>query len=102
MFMSDGDLPLRMPSGTSDPLSDAEIQSYREEINRLDKIIQDAIERRTQVSRTIGKTRRDAGGTRLVHTRELAIINEFQRRFGREGVQIAQALLELGRGRMGS
>ena len=30
---------VRMPSGTDDPLSDSEIQSYREEINRLDRVI---------------------------------------------------------------
>lgn len=99
--MTDGDFRVRMPSGTDDPLSDAEIQSYREEINRLDNVIRDAIQRRTEVSRAIGKTRLTSGGTKLVHTREVAIINEFHEQFGREGVQIAKALLQLGRGRLG-
>lgn len=44
-----------MPSGTDDPLSDAEIQKYREEINRLDREILDAVKRRTKISQTIGK-----------------------------------------------
>lgn len=100
-YMTDGDFHIRMPSGTDDPLSDAEIQTYREEINRLDKIIRESIHRRTEVSRAIGKTRLTSGGTKLVHTREVAIINQFREEFGTEGVQIAKALLQLGRGRLG-
>lgn len=42
-----------------------------------------------------------SGGTKLVHTREVAIINQFREEFGTEGVQIAKALLQLGRGRLG-
>lgn len=101
LHMTDGQFRVRMPSGTDDPLSDAEIQSYREEINRLDGVIRDAIARRSEVSRAIGKTRLQSGGTKLVYTREVAIINEFREAFGSEGVQIAQALLRLGRGRLG-
>ncbi|KAB1504134.1 chorismate mutase [Corynebacterium sp. 320] len=99
--MTDTPFRVRMPSGTDDPLSDAEIQSYREEINRMDELIIDAIRRRTEVSRAIGKTRLGSGGTKLVHTREVAIINQFHDEFGREGVDIAKALLQLGRGRLG-
>lgn len=92
---------VRMPSGTDDPLSDSEIQSYREEINRLDRVIIDAIHRRSEVSKAIGKTRQGSGGTKLVYTREVAIINQFRAEFGPEGVEIAKALLQLGRGRLG-
>ncbi|TRX62308.1 chorismate mutase [Corynebacterium hiratae] len=97
----DNGLDIRMPSGTDDPLSDAEIQRYREEINRLDRVILDAIKRRTDISRTIGKTRMSSGGTRLVHTREIAILNEFRDELGEEGPAIASALLRLGRGKLG-
>ena len=69
---------IRMPSGTDDPLSDAEIQKYREEINRMDRTILEAIKRRTKVSQAIGKTRMGSGGTRLVHTREISILNQFR------------------------
>ena len=89
----DNGLDIRMPSGTDDPLSDAEIQRYREEINRLDRVILDAIKRRSDISRTIG--------TRLVHTREIAILNEFRDELGEEGPAIASALLRLGRGKLG-
>ncbi|NLA56552.1 MAG: chorismate mutase, partial [Corynebacterium humireducens] len=37
------DFEIRMPTGTDDPLSDAEIQQYRREIDRLDRIILDAV-----------------------------------------------------------
>lgn len=90
-----------MPSGTDDPLSDAEIQRYREEINRLDRVILDAVKRRTDISRAVGRTRMGSGGTRLVHTREVAIINQFRDELGDEGPVIASALLRMGRGRLG-
>lgn len=92
---------VRSPTGTDDPLSSAEIESYREEINRLDGIIIDAIRRRTEVSKAVGKTRMGSGGTRLVHTREVQIINEFRNKLGPEGPAIATALLRMGRGRLG-
>ena len=100
-YMTDGDFHIRMPSGTDDPLSDAEIQTYREEINRLDKIIRESIHRRTEVSRAIGKTRLTSGGTKLVHTREVAIINQFRDELGEDGPALAQILLRLGRGKLG-
>ncbi|QPK83805.1 chorismate mutase [Corynebacterium qintianiae] len=92
---------IRMPSGTDDPLSDAEIQKYRQEIDRLDRVILDAVKRRSEVSRAIGKTRMGSGGTRLVHTREVAIINQFRDELGEEGPALAAILLRLGRGKLG-
>ena len=92
---------IRMPSGTDDPLSDAEIQKYREEINRMDPTILEAIKRRTKVSQAIGKTRMGSGGTRLVHTREISILNQFRDELGEEGPAIASALLRMGRGKLG-
>jgi len=92
---------IRMPSGTDDPLSDAEIQKYREEINRMDRTILEAIKRRTKVSQAIGKTRMGSGGTRLVHTREISILNHFRDELGEEGPAIASALLRMGRGKLG-
>lgn len=95
------DFEIRMPSGTDDPLSDAEIQRYRKEIDRLDRVILDAIKRRTKVSKAIGKTRMGSGGTKLVHTREVAIINQFRDELGEEGPALANILLRLGRGKLG-
>lgn len=98
--MSD-EFDIRMPSGTDDPLSDAEIQAYRDEINRLDRVIINAAKRRAMISQAVGKTRMGSGGTRLVHTREVQIINHFREELGPEGPAIANALLQMGRGRLG-
>ncbi|AWB82320.1 chorismate mutase [Corynebacterium yudongzhengii] len=92
---------IRVPSGTDDPLSDAEIQRYREEINRLDRVILDAVKRRSLVSKAVGKTRMGSGGTRFVHTREVQIINQFRDELGPEGAELANVLLRMGRGRLG-
>lgn len=89
-------------SGTDDPLSDAQIQSYRKEINDLDQAIIDAVKRRTEISRRIGRTRTASGGTKLVYSRETAILNQFRSELGPEGVPIANSLLQLGRGRLGA
>lgn len=92
---------IRLPSGTDDPLSDAEIQKYREEINRLDRVILDAVKRRSEVSKAVGRTRMGSGGTRFVHTREVQIINQFRDELGEEGPALATILLRMGRGRLG-
>jgi chorismate mutase len=100
IFMSE-EFEVRMPTGTDDPLSDAEIQAYREEINRLDKVILEAVKRRSEVSKAVGKTRMGSGGTRFVHTREVQIINQFRDELGDEGPALANILLRMGRGRLG-
>lgn len=98
---SDKHFDVRTPTGTDDPLSDAEIQEYRKEIDRLNRVILDAVKRRTEVAQAIGKTRMGSGGTRLVHTREVAIINQFREELGEEGPNLAGVLLRLGRGKLG-
>ena len=92
---------IRSPSGTDDPLSDAEIQLYRQEIDRLDREIIAAVKRRREISRAIGRTRMGSGGTRLVHGREVAIINQFRDEIGEEGPALAGILLRMGRGKLG-
>ncbi|WP_297851500.1 chorismate mutase [uncultured Corynebacterium sp.] len=99
--MSVDNSDIRYPSGTDDPLSDEEIQAYRQEIDRLDRVILDAVKRRSAISAAIGKTRMGSGGTRLVHTREVAIINQFRDELGEEGPNLAAILLRLGRGKLG-
>ena len=68
---------------------------------RISAEILAAIKRRTEVSRAVGRTRMSSGGTRLVHTREIAILNQFRDELGEEGPTIASALLRMGRGRLG-
>ena len=73
----------------------ADIDDLRQEIDRLD-----AVKRRTEVSKLIGKARMASGGTRLVHSREMKVIERFSE-LGPEGKDLALLLLLLGRGRLG-
>lgn len=97
---ADSDPAGRDPAGTDDPLSEAEIHELRLEIDRLDSEILDAITRRSEISKRIGRTRMQSGGTKLVHTRELKVYERFSS-LGREGQTLAGMLLRLGRGRLG-
>ncbi|GAB34417.1 putative chorismate mutase [Gordonia otitidis NBRC 100426] len=80
-------------------LSD-EIDDLRVEIDRLDAIILAAIKRRTAVSKKVGATRMASGGPRLVHSREVKVIDRFAD-LGQEGHTLAMLLLRLGRGPLG-
>jgi chorismate mutase len=81
------------------PASD-DIASLREEIDWLDKEILRLVKRRVEVSKTIGAARMAAGGTRIVYNREMDVLARY-RELGPEGRQLAMALLNLGRGRLG-
>jgi chorismate mutase len=77
-----------------------DIDDLRQEIDRLDAEILAAVRRRTEVSKLIGKARMAAGGTRLVHSREMKVIERFSE-LGPEGKDLAMLLLRMGRGRLG-
>jgi chorismate mutase len=77
-----------------------DIDDLRQEIDRLDKAILEAVKRRTEVSKLIGKARMASGGTRLVHSREMKVIERYSE-LGPEGKDLAMLLLRLGRGRLG-
>jgi chorismate mutase len=77
-----------------------DIDELRKEIDRLDAEILAAIKRRTEVSREIGKARMASGGPRLVHSREMMVLERFSE-LGQEGHTLAMLLLRLGRGRLG-
>jgi chorismate mutase len=77
-----------------------DIDELRQEIDRLDGEILAAVQRRTEVSKLIGKARMASGGTRLVHSREMKVIERYSA-LGPEGKDLAMLLLRLGRGRLG-
>ncbi|HEX5256562.1 MAG TPA: chorismate mutase [Mycobacterium sp.] len=77
-----------------------DIDQLRHEIDRLDAAILAAVQRRTEVSQAIGKARMASGGTRLVHSREMKVIERYSA-LGPEGKDLAILLLRLGRGRLG-
>ncbi len=76
------------------------IEELRQEIDRLDAEILAAVKRRAEVSQAIGKVRMASGGTRLVHNREMKVIDRYSE-LGPEGKDLAILLLRLGRGRLG-
>jgi chorismate mutase len=76
------------------------IDELRLEIDRLDAEILAAVQRRAEVSQIIGKVRMASGGTRLVHSREMKVIDRYSA-LGPEGKDLAMLLLRLGRGRLG-
>jgi chorismate mutase len=77
-----------------------DIAELRQEIDRLDAEIVAAVKRRTEVSQAIGKLRMASGGTKLVHSREMKVIERYSE-LGPEGKDLAILLLRLGRGRLG-
>jgi len=77
-----------------------DIDALRQEIDQLDATILEAVKRRTEVSKIIGKARMASGGTRLVHSREMKVIERYSE-IGPEGKDLAMLLLRLGRGRLG-
>jgi chorismate mutase len=77
-----------------------DIDDLRLEIDRLDAEILAAVKRRTEVSQEIGRARMASGGTRLVHSREMKVIERYSE-LGPEGKDLAMLLLRLGRGRLG-
>ena len=77
-----------------------DIDDLRKEIDRLDAEILAAVKRRAEVSREIGKARMASGGTRLVHSREMKVIERYSE-LGPEGKELAMLLLRLSRGRLG-
>ena len=78
----------------------ADIDDLRREIDQLDGAILEAVKRRTEVSKLIGKARMASGGTRLVHSREIKVIERYSE-LGPDGKDLAMLLLRMGRGRLG-
>ncbi|MEV0678438.1 chorismate mutase [Actinosynnema sp. NPDC050436] len=77
-----------------------DIDALRREIDHLDAEILRLVNRRVEVSRTIGAARMAAGGTKIVHNREIDVLNRY-RELGPEGRDLAMILLKLGRGPLG-
>lgn len=86
-------------SPTATP-GEQDIDSLRKEIDWLDAEILRLVKRRAEVSRTIGAARMAAGGPRIVYNREMDVLARYGE-LGPEGRQVAMALLNLGRGRLG-
>lgn len=88
------------PDQAAEPAAPGDIDALRKEIDFLDSEILRLIKRRVEVSKTIGAARMAAGGPRIVYNREMDVLARY-RELGPEGRQLALALLNLGRGRLG-
>jgi chorismate mutase len=84
----------------SDRAQITDIDQLRVEIDELDAQILKLVRRRSEVSQQIGAARLAAGGTKIVHSREMAVLSRY-RELGQEGRELAMVLLRLGRGPLG-
>ncbi|MDT8909635.1 chorismate mutase [Amycolatopsis sp. PS_44_ISF1] len=85
---------------TENSTAGEDITSLRKEIDWLDAEILRLVKRRVEVSKTVGAARMAAGGVKMVYNREMDVLARY-RELGPEGRQLAMALLNLGRGRLG-
>src|SRR5690625_206068 len=85
-------------SAKTHPTTD--IDEWRGEIDRPDAEILAAGRGRTGVAHGPGAARMASGGTRLVHSREMKVIERYSE-LGPDGKDLAMLLLRMGRGRLG-
>ncbi|TQS44932.1 chorismate mutase [Cryptosporangium phraense] len=83
---------------TAPTTADTEIAALRERINAADDELIRIWRERAELSRQVGAARMAAGGTRLVLSREKAIVDKFRDALGTDGAQLAMLLLRAGRG----
>lgn len=83
-----------------DTTTEPDINELRQEIDHLDAEILRLVQRRIEVSKLIGAARMAAGGTKIVHNREIDVLNRY-RELGPEGKDLAMVLLKMGRGPLG-
>jgi chorismate mutase len=72
----------------------------RMEIDAIDSALVRLILRRTELSHAIGAARQSQGGTRIVYSREIQVLERF-RELGPAGTDLGMLLLSLGRGTLG-
>ncbi len=81
-----------------DTTTEPDINELRQEIDHLDAEILRLVQRRVEISKIIGAARMAAGGTKIVHNREIDVLNRYKP-LGTEGKDLAMILLKMGRGR---
>ncbi|WFE55145.1 chorismate mutase [Micromonospora sp. WMMD964] len=85
-------------TGTEEPSAAARIVQIRERIDEIDHALIALWQERAALSQEVGVTRMASGGTRLVLSREQAILERFRVALGSDGTQLALLLLRAGRG----
>ncbi len=95
-------MPGSEPTGAVEPgtPAGATIPEMRDEIDTIDAELVRLIKRRTELSHAIGNTRASEGGTRIVYSREMQVLERFAE-LGSAGTDLGMLLLSLGRGKLG-
>lgn len=90
-----------LPTGAANPEPDGRtITEMRAEIDEIDSELVRLIQRRSEISHAIGAARASEGGTRIVYSREMKILDRFAV-LGPAGTELGMLLLSLGRGQLG-
>ncbi|MGH3979163.1 MAG: chorismate mutase, partial [Pseudonocardiaceae bacterium] len=66
------------PPSDAIPTDATDLAALRQEIDQLDAEILRLVQRRTAVSKAIGTARMAAGGPRVVHGREMAVLDRYR------------------------
>jgi len=88
------------PTGASSEGGVRDISAMRREIDAIDAELVRLIQRRTELSRTIGAMRASEGGPRIVYSREMKVLERFAD-LGAAGTDLGMLLLSMGRGKLG-
>jgi chorismate mutase len=78
-------------------MTEDDIDTLRQDIDKIDAQIVNLIRERTASSRQIGRIRAHNGGPRIIPEREVVVRKQYEE-FGPQGEQIISSLFELGRG----
>lgn len=90
-----------IPAKQSDGIpTDRTIDEMRTEIDEIDAELLRLIQRRSEISHAIGAARASEGGTRIVYSREMKVLDRFAA-LGPAGTELGMLLLSLGRGQLG-
>lgn len=87
-----------MPPASGD--AEKHIDAMRRDIDDIDTQLIALIQRRTEISQDIGTARKGQGGTRIVYSREMKVLDRFAE-LGPAGTDLGMLLLSLGRGQLG-
>lgn len=90
--------PAGIGSPSEHPVDAEAISTLRHQIDALDVAITQLISERAQLSRRVQSARMDAGGTRVVLSRERAIHQRYRAALGSAGNAVAEAVLRVCRG----
>jgi chorismate mutase len=93
-------LPRQDKSRGEQPEGEKSIADMRVEIDEIDAELVRLIQRRSEISHAIGAARAAEGGTRIVYSREMKVLDRFAV-LGPAGTELGMLLLSLGRGQLG-